>query len=80
MTVAGTVGPVLSAIRCGLSGSGLSETDSVADSVPSAPGAKLTMIEHDFKAPSVVVHVPPLIEKSPALAPLKLSLRLTDWV
>ena len=80
--VSGIVGPVLSVIRCGLSGSGLSDTDSVADSVPSTLGEKLTMIEHAFSEPKfvMVVQVPPLTVKSAKLAPLKLSLRVTDWL
>jgi len=41
-TVAGIVGPVLIATVCGLDASGLSAIDSVADSVPSTPGLKLT--------------------------------------
>src|ERR1700735_4638489 len=44
--VSGIVGPVLSATVSELNGSGLSETDIVADSVPSTLGEKLTMIEH----------------------------------
>jgi hypothetical protein len=42
VTVAGIVAPVLSEIRCGPSGSGLAVTESVADSVPSAPGVNAT--------------------------------------
>jgi hypothetical protein len=78
--VSGIVGPVLSATVSGLNGSGLSETDIVADSVPSTLGEKLTMIEHALSAASVVVQVPPLTEKSVALGPLKLSLRVTGWL
>jgi len=79
--VAGIVGPVLIATVCGLDASGLSAIDSVADSVPSTPGLNFTEIEHVALAASVDVHVlVPLIEKSPALVPLKLSLRLTDRV
>ena len=79
MTVAGMVGPVLSATEYGLNGSGLSETDNVADSVPSAPGANVTVIEHVLLAARIEVQVPPVIEKSAALVPPKLSLRLTCW-
>lgn len=64
----------------GLNGSGLSATAIVADSVPSTLGEKLTIIEHEPAAASVVVQVPPLTVKSAAFGPLKLSLRLTDWV
>ena len=78
--VAGIVGPVVIRTVYGLSGSGLSETESAADSVPSTLGEKDTIIEHAFSAPSVVVQVPPLTEKSAGLMPLKLSLRLTCWV
>ena len=42
VTVAGIVAPVLSEIVCGPSGSGLAVTESVADSVPSAPGVNAT--------------------------------------
>src|SRR5580698_6867192 len=76
-TVSGIVGPVLSATVYGASGSGLSETDSVADSVPSALGEKCTIIEHAFSAPRLEVQVPPPTVKSPGLAPLKLSLNET---
>ena len=77
-TVAGIVGPVLIATVCGLDPSGLSAIDSVADSVPSTPGLNFTTIEHVVFAASDAVQVLlPLIEKSPALVPLKLSLRLT---
>ena len=79
-TVAGIVGPVVIATGLGLSGSGLSATDSVADSVPSALGEKLTIIEHDVSASRVVPQVPPLTEKSEGLAPLKDSLRATGWL
>ena len=76
-TVAGMVGPVLIAMVCGLSGSGLSAIDSVADSVPSAPGLNVTTIEHAWPAPRVVAHVPPVTKKSAAFVPPKLSLRVT---
>ena len=79
VTVAGTVGPVVIATICGPSGSGLSVTVRVADSVPSEPGTKVTVVVQAVLAASVVPQVP-LIEKSEWLAPLKLSLRLTDWV
>ena len=79
-TVAGIVDPVLSATVDGLSGSGLSATVSVADSVPSTPGLNVTVIVHEVLAASVEVQVPPVIEKSAAFVPLKLSLRLTGWV
>ena len=71
---------MLSAIRWGLNGSGLSETDSVADSVPSTLGLKYTIIEHAFRAARVEVQVPPPTVKSEGLAPLKVSLRLTGWL
>ena len=58
----------------------MSEIDNVADSVPSAPGLNVTVIEHALPAPRVEVHVPPVIEKSAALLPLKCSLRVTAWV
>jgi hypothetical protein len=77
--VAGIVGPVVSATMYGLSGSGLSLTVSVADSAPSAPGTKVTVVVQAVLAASVPVQVP-LIEKSEALASLRLSLRLTGWV
>jgi hypothetical protein len=77
VTFAGTVGPVMSVTTYGLSGSRLSATDSIADSVPSAPGLKVTVIVHPFSAPSVPEQVPPVIEKSAALVPLKLSLSVT---
>ena len=79
-TLSGIVGPVLSATVYGASGSGLSETDSVADSVPSTLGEKCTIIEHAFSAPRLEVQVPPPTVKSPGLAPLKLSLNETGWV
>ena len=75
-TVAGIVGPVLSATVYGLSGSGLSAIDRVADSVPRTPGVNVTVIVHDLLAASVVVQVPPVIEKSAGFAPLKDSLRV----
>jgi hypothetical protein len=40
----------------------------------------VTMIEHSFLAARVVVQVPPVIEKSAALIPLKVSLSVTGWV
>ena len=46
VTVAGIVGLVLSATVCGPSRSGLSETESVADSAPRAPGVNVTAIVH----------------------------------
>src|SRR5208283_1721828 len=67
VTVAGIVAPVLSATVCGLSGSGLSVTVSDADSVPSAPGVKVTAIVQVVLAARVVAQVPPVIEKSAAL-------------
>jgi hypothetical protein len=76
-TLSGIVGPVLSATVYGGSGSGLSETNSVADSVPSTLGEKCTIIEHAFSAPRLEVQVPPPTVKSPGLAPLKLSLNET---
>ena len=79
-TLSGIVGPVLSATVYGGSGSGLSETNSVADSVPSTLGEKCTIIEHAFSAPRLEVQVPPPTVKSPGLAPLKLSLNETGWV
>ncbi len=79
-TVSGIVGPVLSATVYGASGSGLSDTDSVADSVPSTLGEKCTIIEHAFSAPRLEVQVPPPTVKSVGLAPLKLSLNETDCV
>ena len=63
--------PALSATGYGLSGSGLSETDSVADSVPRAPGVNVTLIEHLASAARVAPQVPPLTEKSAALVPPK---------
>jgi hypothetical protein len=51
--------------------------DSVADSVPNAPGSKVTIIVQAFAAPRVVEQVPPVTEKSPAFIPLKFSLRAT---
>ena len=77
VTVAGIVAPVLSATVYGLSGSGLSETDSAADSVPSAPGVKVTAIVQVVLAARLVVQVPPVIEKSAASVPLKLLLSVT---
>ena len=71
---------MLSAIAYGLSGSGLSDIVSVPDSVPRTPGVKLTIIVHEARGARVVVQVPPLLEKSAALVPLKLSLRVTDRV
>ena len=53
---------------------------SVADSVPSAPGLKVTIIEQTFSAPRFAVQVPPVIEKSATLVPLKLSLSVTGCV
>ena len=41
---------------------------------------KVTTIVHALAAPRLVVQVPPVIEKSAAFVPLKLSLRLTCWV
>ena len=80
-TVAGIVGPVVSATVCGPSGSGLSETVSVADSVPSTPGANDTVIVQAFDAARVEVQVPPPVtEKSLALLPLKPSLSVTGCV
>jgi hypothetical protein len=66
----------------GPSGSGLSVIVIVAASVPSAAGAKDTVREQVDKAASVgvVVQVPPVTEKSPALAPVNCSLSVTDWV
>ena len=78
--VSGIVERVLSAIVYGLSGSGLSDRLIVADSVPRMPGVKLTVIVQVAAAASVAVQVPPLLEKSVALGPLKLSLRVTDRV
>jgi hypothetical protein len=77
--VTGIVGPVASATAYGLSGSGLPATDSVADSVPSTLGEKLTMIEHALRAPSLAVQVPPLIEKSAGFVPSNDSLSVTAW-
>lgn len=74
------VGAVLSATVCGLSGSGLSESDSVADSVPGAPGVNVTTIEHALLAARVVRQVPPVIEKSAAFVPLKFSPRVSGCV
>jgi hypothetical protein len=48
--------------------------------VPSAPGLKVTMIEHAFWAARVAVHVPPVIEKSAGFGPLNISLRATGCV
>ena len=79
-TVAGIVGPVLSAIVYGPSGSGLSETVSVPDSVPSAFGANDTVIVQVADAASVEVQVPPVTEKAAALVPLKASPRVTGCV
>ncbi len=73
-TVAGIVVPVLSVAACGLEESGLSETDSDADSVPRAPGVKVTTIVQAPLAPSVEVQAPPVTAKSAALVPLMLSL------
>ena len=80
VTVAGIVGPVLSATVCGPSGSGLSETVSVADSVPSTPGVNATVIVQAFDAARVEVQVPPITEKSAALVPLKPSSSVTGCV
>src|ERR1700722_4787820 len=79
-TVAGIVGPVLSAIVYGPSGSGLSETVSVPDSVPNTPGANDTVIVQVVDAARVEVQVPPVTEKSAALVPLKFSPRVTACV
>jgi hypothetical protein len=79
-TVAGIVGPVLSAIVWGPSGSGLSETVRVPDSVPSTPGANDTVIVQVLEAASVELQVPPVTEKSAALVPLKFSPRVTGCV
>ena len=49
----------------------------VADSVPNAPGAKLTTIEHALPAFNIAPHVPPVFEKSAPLVPLKFSARVT---
>ena len=82
VTVAGIVSPVLSAIGGydGLNGSGLSETDSVADSVPRAPGVKVTVITQAVFGASVGVQVTPVTLKSPPLGPPKVSLSVTGWV
>ncbi len=80
MTVAGIVGPVLSATVCGPSGSGLSVTVIVAASVPSTLGANDTVIVQAVDAARVEVQVPPVTEKSAPLVPLKPSLRVTDCV
>ena len=80
VTVAGIVAPVLSVTVWGLRESGSAATDSVADSVPRAPGVKLTVIEQAVLAARVAVQVPAVIEKSAALLPLKLSLSVTGWV
>ena len=64
----------------GPSGSGLSVTVMVADSVPVAVGAKVTISEQDALAASVEVQVPPVTLKSPELGPLKPSLSETGLV
>ncbi len=79
-SVSGIVGPVLSATVSGPSGSGLSAIDIAADSVPSAPGLKVTVRLQELLAARVLVQVPPVIEKSEGLAPLKLSLSVTGCV
>jgi hypothetical protein len=79
VTVAGMVAAVLSAIVYGLSGSGLSASVSVPDSVPRMLAVKVTSSVHELPAASVVVQVPPVIEKSEPLTPLKLSPRVTAW-
>ena len=78
--VAGIVGPVLSAIVWGPSGSGLSETVNVAASVPSTPGANDTVIVQTLDAAKVEVQVPPVTEKSAALVPPKFSPSVTACV
>jgi hypothetical protein len=82
VTVAGIVGPVLSAIGGydGLNGSGLSETDSVADSVPRAPGVKVTVIVQAALAASVRVQVPAVRLKSAPLGRPNVSLNVTGWL
>ena len=77
VTVAGIVGAVVSATAYGLSGSGLSAIDNVADSVPSALAVKVTVKVQALLAASVAVQVPPVIAKSEALGPLKFSLNVT---
>src|ERR1700723_1698634 len=49
-------------------------------SVAGAPGLKVTIIEQTFCAPRFAVQVPPVIEKSAALVPLKLSISVTGCV
>lgn len=78
--VAGIVGPVVIAIVWGPSGSGLSETVSVAASVPSTPGANDTVMVQVLEAARVEVQVPTVTEKSAGLVPLKLSPRDTGCV
>lgn len=50
-------------------------TIKVAVSLPITPGVKVTLIVHDFRAPSVDLQVPPLTVKSAAFGPLMLWLR-----
>ena len=54
--------------------------DIVADSVPSAPGLKVTTRLQELLAARVLVQVPPVTEKSDGLAPLKVSLSATGCV
>jgi len=49
----------------------------VADSSPTAVGAKVTISEQDDAAPKVIVQVPPVTLKSLALPPVKPSLSET---
>jgi hypothetical protein len=67
------VAAVLSETLYGLSGSGLSEIDSAADSVPDTLGLNVTVIVQALPAASFFAQVPPLIEKSLALLPLTFS-------
>lgn len=73
----GTVAIALNETVYGPSGSGLSVTVKVADSTPTAVGAKVTITEQAVLAASVEVQVPPVTLKSPALAPPKPSLSET---
>jgi hypothetical protein len=76
----GTVADAVNETGYGPSGSELSVTVIVADSVPTAVGAKVTINVHTALAASVEVQVPPVTLKSPGLAPVKPSLSETELV
>ena len=76
----GTVAIALNETVYGPSGSVLSVTVKVADSIPTAVGAKVTITEQAVLAASVEVQVPPVTLKSPAFGPLKPSLSETALV